>query len=372
MLKATTTHFRQRSVVPSRKEIHWSQLKVGALVLVAMAVLIGLIFLMSGSTGGFFAKKIELICYFQNASGLKQGAPVTLEGVTIGNVAHVGVVAGHNPNPVKVVMRVGTQYLDGLHTDSLATITQAGVLGDSYVDIDSTHATGPQPTSGTVLKASGSPTLQDLIGSSNAGISQIRQLTQKVSVLIGTLNSNRGLIGRLINDKQMANKFVTMTNNLEAVSAELRSPNGTLGKLLTDDTLYNRANTAINNIDTLTASLNSGKGTAGKLLKDPELYNNLNKTVTNANELITQINSGKGTLGKLAKDPKMAKKLDDTITQLDTLLAGINQGKGTMGQLFKNRSLYDNLDQTSDQASKLIKGIRENPRKYLVIRLKLF
>jgi len=38
----------------------------------------------------------------------------------------------------------------------------------------------------------------------------------------------------------------------------------------------------------------------------------------------------------------------------------------------KNRSLYDHLDQTSVEAHDLIKGIRENPKKYLIIRLKLF
>ena len=358
--------------MPSRKDIQWSQLKVGALVLLSMAVLVGLIFLMSGSTGGFFAKKIHLVCYFDNASGLKQGAPVTLEGVTIGNVLRIRVVPDHNPTPVMVVMRVGTQFINGLHTDSKASITQAGVLGDSYVDIDSTHATGPEPTNGAILLASGSPTLQDVIGSSNAGINQIRDLTKKVGLLVDALNSNRGIIGRLINDKQLADKFDTMTSNLEAVSADLRSGNGTLGKLLTDDSFYNRANTAVNNINTLTANLNNGQGSAGKLLHDDSLYNNLNSTVKNANELITQINSGKGTLGKLTKDPQMAKKLDDTITQLDTLMAGLNQGKGTMGQLFKNRSLYDHYDQTGVQAEQLIRSIRENPKKYLIIRLKLF
>ncbi|MGH9599685.1 MAG: MlaD family protein, partial [Terracidiphilus sp.] len=108
--------------MPSRKEIQWSQLKVGALVLVAVAALIGLIFLMSASTGGLFSSKLRLVCYFENANGLKQGAPVTLEGVTIGNVEHIRVVSGHNPDPVEVVMRVGTNYLSGLHTDSLASI----------------------------------------------------------------------------------------------------------------------------------------------------------------------------------------------------------------------------------------------------------
>ena len=91
----------QRSKVPSRKEIKWSQLKVGTLVLVAIAILIVLVFLMSGSTGGPFAPKLLLRTYFDNAGGLKPGAPVTLEGVTIGNVAKIRVVPARSPKPVE-------------------------------------------------------------------------------------------------------------------------------------------------------------------------------------------------------------------------------------------------------------------------------
>ncbi len=129
--------------MPSRKEIQWSQLKVGALVLVAIAVLIGLIFLVGRSTGGLFSPKLVLRSYFANAAGLKNGAPVTLEGVTIGNVIKIGVVPRAQPAPVEVTMRVGGEYVRDLHTDSTTSIAQAGVLGDSYVDIDSTNASGP-------------------------------------------------------------------------------------------------------------------------------------------------------------------------------------------------------------------------------------
>jgi phospholipid/cholesterol/gamma-HCH transport system substrate-binding protein len=43
-----------------------------------------------------------------------------------------------------------------------------------------------------------------------------------------------------------------------------------------------------------------------------------------------------------------------------------------MGQLMQNRSIFDHTDQTMDQAQQLVKAIRENPKKYLVIHLKLF
>ena len=129
--------------MPSRKEIQWSQLKVGALVLVSLVLLIAIMFLMTASSGGLFAHRVTLRCFFPNAGGLKVGAEVTLQGVTIGNVIRMRVVPERNPTPVEVVMQVGEKYLYDLHTDSLVSIQAAGVLGDSFVDIDSTSATGP-------------------------------------------------------------------------------------------------------------------------------------------------------------------------------------------------------------------------------------
>jgi phospholipid/cholesterol/gamma-HCH transport system substrate-binding protein len=94
--------------------------------------------------------------------------------------------------------------------------------------------------------------------------------------------------------------------------------------------------------------------------------------VTNVNQLLAEINQGKGALGKLSKDPAFAQKLDDTVGQLDAILKDIHEGKGTLGQLAQNRSLYDHTDQTADHAQQLLKDIRQDPKKYLVIRLKLF
>lgn len=341
-------------------------------MLVALAALVFIIFRMSATTGGLFSKKITLICYFDNASGLAPGATVTLDGVTIGNVKKIQVVPSHNPTPVEVIMTVASRYLSGLHTDSLATITQAGVLGNSFVDIDSTHATGPEPPDGTVLKASGSPTLQDVIGGANSSITSVNALIRRVDVLIDTLNSNRGTLGRIINDRQMANKIAQATDNLTAITDQIRSGKGTLGKLLNDDTIYNHFNSAAAHLDNVTAAIDSGHGTAGKLIHDDAIYNHIDDAVKNTDELLKQINSGHGALGKAIKDPEFAKKLDSTVTQLNAILTDLNAGKGSAGQLLKNRSLYDHLDQSSDQATQLIKAIRENPKKYLVIRLKLF
>jgi phospholipid/cholesterol/gamma-HCH transport system substrate-binding protein len=358
--------------VPSRKEIQWSQLRVGALVMTAMAVLVGLILLMSSSSGGLFARKLALRSYFENAAGVKDGAPVTLEGVTIGNVIHVRVVPDRNPTPVEVTMQVGREYRNRLHTDSTASIAQAGVLGDSYVDLSSAHASGPPPANDAELKAAGSPSIQDVIRTSQVSIDEITSLTRKIETLVDTLNSKRGTAGELINDHELAQKITTIAADLETITGAVANGKGSLGKFVNDDTLYNRANSAVDRLDRITTALDEGKGSAGKLLKDDTLYTNLNAAVANTNQMLAEINAGRGALGKIARDPAFAAKLDDTVTRLDSILKSVDEGKGSLGQLVQNRSFYDHADQTLDQMQQLVKSIREDPKKYLVIRMKMF
>ena len=358
--------------MPSRKEIQWSQLKVGALVLVGVAVLVVLIFLMSGSTGGLFAKKLTLRSYYRNAEGLKKGAPVALEGVTVGNVIRIRVVPGRNPTPVEVTMQVGENAAYAIHKDSTTSIQSAGVLGDSYVDITSEGAKGPVPENNAELRVRETPSIQQVVDTSQQTLQKLSEVMNKVNTLLDTLNSNRGSMGMFLNDPGFYKKVTAVAGNLQIVTQQITEGKGTLGKLMTDESLYTKLNATVDRLDMISESIAAGHGSVGKLLHDETLYNNLNSAVANTNKLVEGINSGKGAIGKLTQDPAFAQKLDDTVGNLDAVLKGLNEGKGSLGQLMQNRSVYDNLDQTLDQAHQLLKGIRENPKKYLSIKLKVF
>jgi phospholipid/cholesterol/gamma-HCH transport system substrate-binding protein len=43
-----------------------------------------------------------------------------------------------------------------------------------------------------------------------------------------------------------------------------------------------------------------------------------------------------------------------------------------VGKLFKDDTLYNNLNRTLEETQGLIKAIRENPKKYLSIKLHIF
>src|SRR5579863_7994925 len=106
--------------MPSQKQLKWSQLKVGLTVLIASITLCILILLMSG-TGGIFTHKILLRSYFDNAGGLREGAPVRLQGVDIGNVTRIRVVSDPTRQlaPVEVTMKVITKYHQSIRKDSV-------------------------------------------------------------------------------------------------------------------------------------------------------------------------------------------------------------------------------------------------------------
>jgi phospholipid/cholesterol/gamma-HCH transport system substrate-binding protein len=358
--------------VPSQQEVQWSQLKVGVLVIVALAALTALVFLMSGSTGGLFTGKTTLRSYFENAAGLKVGAPVNLEGVTIGNVTQVKIEASRKLTPVEVTMKIGSKYRPAVHTDSTSSLETIGVLGDTVVDINSKSATGPPVQNNAELKTNETPNLSDVIKSSQGTIEQLNTILAKVDHLADSLNSTKGSIGELINNPDLYNKALTTLNELSRLVDTVSNGQGSIGKLVADDTLYNHINDTVAKLDKMATSLDEGKGTIGKLLKDETLANNLNSSVKNADQLLADINAGKGGLGMIAKDPQFAAKLRDTVDKLDSVLNRVDSGEGTVGQLVRNPSLYNNLDQSLTETRGLVAAIRENPKKYLTFHVKVF
>jgi phospholipid/cholesterol/gamma-HCH transport system substrate-binding protein len=358
--------------VPSQQEVQWSQLKVGVLVLVALCALTALVFLMSSNSGGFWTGKFTVRSYFENSVGLKVGAPVNLEGVTIGNVKSVRIVPQRKLTPVEVTMRISKKFAIALHSDSKSSLETIGVLGDTVVDINSKFATGGPLQDGAELQTTETPNLSDVIKSSQGTIEQLNTILAKVDNLVDALNTGKGSIGQLINDPGLYNKAVGTLNEIQGLVDQVSNGKGSIGKLLADDELYDRANDTVAKLQDIAKGLDEGKGTAGKLLKDETVYNNVRQTTENLNKLLKDVNEGKGSIGILAKDPKFAERLNDTVTKLDSILNRVDNGEGTIGQLMRNKDLYNHTDEMIQNTNNLITAVRQNPKKYLTIHLKIF
>jgi phospholipid/cholesterol/gamma-HCH transport system substrate-binding protein len=357
--------------VPSQKQLKWSQLRVGLTVLFASVTLAVLTFLMSGTTG-LFTPKITLKSYFDDAQGIRNGAPVRLQGVDVGNVTAIRVVPNNTATPVEVVMKVTTKYSFNIRKDSVTTMSTAGVLGETYINIDSAHAKGPEARDGDTLATRETPELQDVVRASQGTLQNLDALLKRTDRILAFIESGQGSIGKLIYDPSLYNQFAQTVTEFKGIVDQVRNGQGSLGKLLITDEAYNKVIAAVDKLNVMIDELQQGKGTAGKFLKDPALYDNANQTIANVKKLTDDINAGKGAIGKLTKDEALAQKLDNTITKLSALTTELEAGEGTAGKLFKDPSLYNNSDKMLIETRELVKSVRENPKKYLTFKVRVF
>lgn len=359
--------------MPSQKQLKWSQLRVGLTVIFASLVLGLLLFLMSG-TGGIFTHRMTLVSFFDNAGGLRVGAPVRLSGVDIGNVVGLRIVPDKDKQitPVEVIMKVSSKYSFNLRRDSVTSLDTAGVLGETYIDINSSQAVGPLAQDGDTLPTSVHPDFNEVVRSSQSTLQNMDALLKRADRILAFAESGKGSLGKLIYDPKLYDQLSQTISEFSSVVDEIAKGKGSLGHLINSDDAYNKFLATLDKMNGVIEDLQAGKGTAGKFLKDPTLYDNANDTIANLKQVSADLNAGKGPAGKLLKDEELAKKIDTTMTKLAALTSDLEAGNGTAGKLFKDETLYNNANHMLEETQGLIKAIRENPKKYLSIKLHIF
>ncbi len=359
--------------MPSQKQLKWSQLRVGITVIFASAVLILLLFLMS-NTGGLFTKRITVYSYFDNAQGLRPGAPVRLSGVDIGNVTRIVITHEKDKQltPVKVTMKVSTKYGFDLRTDSEASLETAGVLGETYLDIDSSQAVGPPAQNGDALKTHVHPDFNEVVRASQSTLQNMDALLKRADRILAFAESGKGSLGKLIYDPALYDRLSKTVSDFEQVVDEVAKGQGSLGQLINSNDAYNKFVATLDKMNAVIDDIQAGKGTAGKFLKDPTLYNNANDTIANLKQVSADLQAGKGTAGRLLKDEELADKINTTMTKLAALTSDLEAGKGSAGKFLKDESFYDNANKLMEESRELIKAVRQNPKKYLSIKLHIF
>lgn len=346
---------------------------MGITVIAASVTLAVLLFLMSG-TSGLFTQRIRLKSYFDNAQGLREGAPVRLSGVDIGNVTKIIIVSDPSKKltPVEVTMRVGTKYILDLRKDSVTSLDTAGVLGETYMDIDSSEAVGPIARDGDVLPTQEHPDFNQVIRASQSTLQNVQTLVNRADRILSFAESGKGSLGKLIYDPTLYNRFSATVADFQKIVDQVSSGQGSLGSLINKNEAYDKFLATLDKMNAVIDDMQQGKGTAGKLLKDPSLYDNANATMANVKQLTADINAGKGTLGKLSKDEELAKKLDTTMTKLSELTTELEAGQGTAGKFLKDETLYNNANDALVETKAFLKALRENPKKYLSIKMHIF
>lgn len=394
-------------MVQTKQKLGFSQLRVGIFVLFGLSVLA---FLILNSTGDFnpFEKKLRLKARFAAADGLREGSEVQLAGVRIGKVESVSLLPPDSPEEAKIeaTLSVDSKMNDQpiserIRTDSLAQLIAVSVLAnDKIINISPGTPKGSPVQENHILESSEAISINQLTKTGNDLLQQINKIAVPANEILNRANQGEGTLGKIINDESLYQNLdatvaetkltmVKLQNTLEKVN----SGQGTAGQLVNNPELYNNLNKTVTQLEAISTDIRSGKGTAGKFVTDDALYNETRAALTDLRTSAAKINSiaddfkvistnlieGKGTAGKFLQDEKLYEDARTTLDRINTILADAQAGKGTLGKLVTDETLYNNINQTasnvnqfSSETTKLIYDFRQNPKKYLRIKLSLF
>jgi len=354
-----------------RKQLTWAELRVGIFVLAGLFIVMVAIFYVTGA--GSLGPKYSVVTYLPEVEGMKSGAPVDLDGVQIGNVQSLSLT----PHPtdrahsIKLVLRVAKKYQGEIRTDSAASLVTQGLLGDRYVTISRGLTGSVIPPNGEVRGVE-EAAMKEVVERGADLMQNLGTLTEDIRDVIDQVQKGKGTLGALLTDRSLYNHLDDTTNKLDAMVTSIQDGKGSVGKLVTSDELYNKVNATVGDVQNVTAAVREQKGTVGKLVYDPSAYDSIKSVAEKGDAILGDVRAGKGTLGKLATDDTLYANVRDASANVREASSKLNSNQGTMGKFFSDPQLYDNMTGLSGDLRLLIGDFRQNPKKFLHIKLGIF
>jgi phospholipid/cholesterol/gamma-HCH transport system substrate-binding protein len=281
---------------------------------------------------------------------------------------------------VEVILKVDQRYRSWIRKDSEVGVGSIGLLGDKYIDITLGRSESPssQDERGySVITGKMQADFRELITGIDDVVGNFGVLSQRFRNLTNKLEE--GSVAQFIGDRSfydnlnttLAEASTTLKTATELIK-EIKEGRGTMGRLISEDKLYSEVNTATSQTNKLLQKVNSGEGSLGKFIANPSVYDKADSVLASADTIANRITKGEGTLGKLSKDEALYERTKLALEKFANLVDEVEQGKGSLGMLVKDKTLYDNLTQASSEVVKLLYDFRQDPKKYLTIRFRVF
>jgi len=361
--------------MPQRKQLTWTELRVGLFVLVGIFIVAIAIFYVTGA--GIWGPKYRLHTYLPEVEGLTIGAPVRLDGIEIGNVDSIRVAPRLPDKPpapsrsIEVVMRIDKRYQDDIRTDSSAGLITEGLLGNRYVSIQRGFVGKPlqadQEIQGREEKA-----IKQIVERGADLVQNLNAMSVQVKEIVDGIQRGRGSLGKFLVDETAYRHLNNSLDRMEKMVTAIEAGQGTFGKLYASDELYRKADSAVGHFDVILTDVRAGKGSLGKFVTDPSVYDNAKVFLEKGNLVLTDVRAGRGTLGKLTTDETLYTNLRDASGNIRDAAAKLNSNQSTAGKFFTDPQFYDNVSGLAGDMRLLIGDFRQNPKKFLHVKFSIF
>jgi phospholipid/cholesterol/gamma-HCH transport system substrate-binding protein len=283
------------------------------------------------------------------------GSPVRVDGIGVGKVIQVELSGAGEPNRVvKVTMSVERDRLASITDDSTAETTSDTIVGDKFIDVTSgTGARHLMPGGEIQFKGTG-----DLM--QRLDLAQFQQRLHLIEVLLDDIEQGRNPLGEFIKGETIYNDLLKKVTELQRGIHVAADTTTAVGQALYTDALYRRIAEPLQQLDQSLARLQSGQGSAGLLLRDTQQYEQAQAQVADLRRSIDSLRGAEMTSSEGAYR-SWTRQAAAIIRQVDEFNAG---------PMLTTSAVYDNLQGMAQEVQTTAKEFRENPQKFL--RIKLF
>lgn len=346
--------------MPRTRSIAWSELKVGILGIIALALVVFMVFAVGGE-GGFWWDRYPLKTRFTNAQGLKAGAVVRLNGKEVGTVTSVEFAGAQ----VEVGLEVLKSVRPLVTTESTTEVGSLGLLGAPVVDITASQA-GRALNDWEYVKA----------GVSGASFDQLTATAstslKQIDGLLSDVRKGQGTLGKFVTDDGLYKEMESFVASAAQVTKAMNAGRGTISSLVNDPAAYSALKASLENLQAMTARINTGQGALAKFLNDEAMGRSMAGATTNVEQITGRLSRGEGTAGKLLTDQQLYDRLNSMTSKVEQVMAGLDAGRGTAGQLLQDQRLYENMNRAVTELQALLGDIRKDPKKYLRVNVSIF
>ncbi len=346
--------------MPRTRSLAWSELKIGIIAVIAMALAVVLIIAVGGQ-GGFSWNRYELKTKFRNVQGLKSGAVVRVAGVEVGKVTDLKFDGAE----VLVAFEVNKEQQERISDQSRATIGSLSLLGEPIIEITPASEGRPLKDGDFIQSGRAAGQISEVAAGAAEALGQATEMLRDI-------RAGKGSVGKLFTDDQLYRDIQGFVASAETVAGYLEHGRGTLGLLVKDPRAYRELEAALTNLRDMTRRINAGEGSLGRLLNDDAFAKSLTSTGANVQEITSKLKAGEGTAGQLLTNKQLYERFNSISGRIDRLAAALEKKDGTAGQLLHDKQLYDNMNSAASELRALIADIRKDPRKYLNVRVSIF
>src|SRR5687768_202560 len=315
-------------------------IRVGLLVSGALLILMVFLFFI-GSEQKIFARKNEYEVRLENVTGLSQGNPVRMSGVTIGTIRDIKLPQDPKQKQVEILLMVDRNYAERIRGDSRARLKKLGLLtGDSYIDVSAGTPRFPVLEPGSIIPAQRGTDVEALITSGEDLVENLVQISFSLKNILQRVDRGEGLLGEITTSpetkQRLTDTLLTTLNKTNAALAHMESGKGVAGKLLYDDAYAEELTASIagaaKSMQALTGriqqSFEKGDGMVPALLNDPEgkrrvyeLIENLRASSANLSTFTSSLQTGQGLVPRLLNDKTYG---DEALAEFTALVKQLN------------------------------------------------